>query len=116
MNLFSDQLEKLKRRFKRYQIEVRLKISVCNKGSSAAFHGTGTNISKSGMRVFIPRELEVGDSISLEVALPYSKDPLDIRAIVRNREGFHYGVEFSKISARDQEVLSRNCGVLALLQ
>jgi len=110
----SEQQQKSKRRWGRYKVEIRLKVTLAGGGQS--FHGTGTNISKGGMRVFIPRELNSGEGVMLELMLPYSKEILILRGVIRNRDGFHYGVEFINIASRDQEMITRNCGVLALLQ
>lgn len=116
MHSLSEQLEKAKRRWQRFHVEVRLKITLAGGSQAACFHGTGTNISKGGMRVFIPRELKLGDSVTLDLPLPYSQERLTLKAVIRNREGFHYGVEFLNIGNREQEMITRNCQVLALLQ
>jgi c-di-GMP-binding flagellar brake protein YcgR len=112
----AEQVEKSKRRWSRYHVEMRLKITLSGEAQGLSFHGTGTNISKGGMRVFVPRDLKMGESVTLDLPLPYTKERLVVRAVVRNRDGFHYGVEFVNITARDQEMIARNCGVLALLQ
>lgn len=116
MHLTAEQLEKAKRRWQRFHVEVRLRITLAGGTQAASFHGTGTNISKGGMRVFIPRELKLGDSVTLDLPLPYSQERLTLKAVIRNREGFHYGVEFLNIGSREQEMITRNCQVLALLQ
>lgn len=97
-------------------MEMRLKITLSGESQGVSFHGTGTNISKGGMRVFIPRNLRMGDAVTLDIPLPYTQEQLTVRAVIRNRDGFHYGVEFVNIPARDQEMIARNCNVLALLQ
>ena len=52
---------------------MRLKITLSGEAQGVTFHGTGTNISKGGMRVFIPRDMRMGDSVTLDLPLPYTQ-------------------------------------------
>src|SRR5258708_7722535 len=75
-----------------------------------------TNISESGMRVFVPRDLEMGRWLTVELNLPYNREELKVRAAVRNRVGFEYGIEFLEISEEEREAIRKNCRVLNLLR
>jgi hypothetical protein len=88
-----------------------------NEGDKVVSHyGTGTNISEGGMRVFVPRDLEMGKRITLELRLPYHREELMMEATVRNRVNFDYGVEFVSPTQEELEAIRRNCRVLNLLR
>jgi c-di-GMP-binding flagellar brake protein YcgR len=116
MTSTADEPVTLRRRSTRYKVEIRVKVTISSGKQVAAFYGTGTDISASGMGVFIPRDLSLGHTVALELCLPYCRQALKLHAVLRNRRGFHYGVEFSNASLRDRELIMRNCEVLALLQ
>ncbi len=50
---------------------------------------------------------------SLEVPLPLSPYPLKVRAIVRYRQGLHYGFEFLTLNESQRDTVSRVCQMLA---
>jgi hypothetical protein len=58
----------------------------------------------------------MGRWLTVELSLPYNREELKVRAAVRNRVGFEYGVEFLDISEQDREAIRRNCRVLNLLR
>ena len=39
-------------------------------------------------------KLGVGDEVEIEFTPPYSGEPLRVRGVVRNCDGYRYGVEF----------------------
>jgi hypothetical protein len=104
------------RKSPRYMVDLPVKITF-NEGDKVASHyGTGTNISEGGMRVFVPRDLEMGKRVSVEMRLPYNREELKLQATVRNRVGFDYGIEFIDATDEDREAIRRNCRVLSLLR
>src|ERR1700694_6022325 len=60
--------------------------------------GRGHDIGAGGMAIYVPLELAVGTSVNLSFQLPYSRMALGVRAIVRNSNGFRYGVEFVNLT------------------
>ena len=72
------------------------------------------NISEGGLRLFIAGELQLGETISFDLSLPYSKS-VSLRGVIRNRDRYDYGVEYLQPSAAAQEAIVRNCRALSLL-
>ena len=104
------------RRWKRYEVEVAVKVTLSESGQAFPFNATGTNISEGGMRIVISREIELGRIVLLEVCLPYCQETLKLRAIIRSRNSFNYGIEFINASKYVQQVIVQHCRVFALLQ
>lgn len=104
------------RRNARYQVDVRTRVFVTKNGIKKAIHGRGNDISETGMAVFAPQELLLEERIEVEFTLPYSRQPLLIGAVVRNRNGYRYGVEFSTLTPLQRQEIVRLCKTLTLLQ
>ena len=104
------------RRSKRFKVELAVKVHLSDAGKPSASHGTGTNISDGGMQLFISRDLAVGQLVTLELSLPYHRKKLKLRAVIKSRVSFNYGVEFLNLSEHDREVIVQSCRVLALME
>jgi hypothetical protein len=68
------------------------------------------------MAMYLPTELNPGDSAVLEFTVPYSQEKLLLTAFVRNREGFRYGIEFTNLGQHERDVIANSCRALSLLQ
>ncbi len=101
------------RRWKRYKVEVRVKILLKNRG---AIYGQGSDISEGGMALFVPTELEIGQGIQAELMLPYCAEKVQITGVIRNRAGFRYGFEFSVLTDHQKVLIERVCHALAIVQ
>ena len=104
------------RRFKRRDIDVRIKIAINNNGVQTYVYGRGNDIAEGGMAAYVSMEMGVGSRLKMEVQLPYSAQPLKIVATVRNKHGFRYGLEFTEVSDKDREIIRRACHALSLVQ
>ena len=98
------------RKSPRYMVDVSVKVTFQEGDKAASHFGTGTNISE------VPRDLEMGKRVVLELRLPYNREELKLQAAVRNRVGFEYGVEFIDATEDEREAIRRNCRVLSLLR
>jgi c-di-GMP-binding flagellar brake protein YcgR len=107
--------EKAKRRFERFEVEARVKVSVTRKGEKINFSGTAHDISVGGMALFLGGELNVGETITVTFALIFSTQ-LIIQGVVRSRDRYEYGIEFLNTSKTQQEEIIRNCRALSLLK
>lgn len=109
----------VERRWPRYRVDLRLKVALEKPGSGPGGRsytfGQGSDVSEGGMAAYIPAELNVGDVVGLEVNLPYCKEPISLRAEIRNRNGFRYGLEYVLISDEHKQLLRKTLGTLALL-
>lgn len=112
----SQKSEPNERRWNRFHIQVRVRVSVTRPGGNVLVYGQGTDISEGGMGIFVPNELNTGETITIELMLPYSRDKLMLKAVVRSRNGFRYGIEYLWPSAYERELINRTCTALALLQ
>ncbi len=105
-----------KRKFPRVKLDVRLRATVRKGGNRVPVQGRGSNLSEGGLAAFLPVELGIGDFIELDVILPYATQPMKLRAVVRNRRSFTYGMEFVDTTAAQKSVIARACGALGLIE
>jgi c-di-GMP-binding flagellar brake protein YcgR len=116
VNLIDDQDPKGNRRWKRFRVDLRLKVTTVRNGQRAFSFGQGSDVSEGGMAAYIPAELELGEMVEVEIKLPYSKDTLLMKCSVRNRNGFRYGLECVLINESDREQLKKSLKALSLVQ
>jgi PilZ domain len=79
------------RRWKRYQVELPVRILPCSRLPAIAVTGLGTGFNQGGMALHIGVDMEPDDLI--EVEFPTSH-PLKVMATVRYRSGNYFGLEF----------------------
>ncbi len=95
------------RHFPRYRIDVRVVAKVQRDQGTELLRGRSTDISQSGMGVTLSGELQLGEVVALEFSLPFTREPLLLRAVVRRRNGLNYGVEFITLSAQQRAAIQR---------
>lgn len=109
------QYEKL-RRFPRYPIDVAVKVVRENQqGSSTCCYGRGTEIGEGGMAMYIAHEFNIGDAVFVQLTLPYTSQPIQSDAFIRNRHNYCYGIEFTGLDKRDRDFLKLMCRGLSLV-
>jgi hypothetical protein len=111
-----DTIRPQQRRWERYQVKIRIKITLNANGETVSFHGEASDVSQGGLRLFMPRDLEPGIIVLLEFSLPYNSRVMTIRGLLRNRSGFSYGVEFMNPTAYQRDTITQLCKTLQLLQ
>ena len=94
------------RRWSRYNLDVPIRVIATLPGQVKIVSGRGRDISEGGMLIFAGMELQVAESIDVEFT-PAFADPIRVAAVVRNRDGFYYGVEFLRGNADDVERVTR---------
>lgn len=104
------------RRWVRYKIDVRLKVSFSNNGKPTSAFGRANSLSRGGIGAYIPVSIPVGATVSLEMTFPYSTTEARLEAIVRTCDGFRYGLEFTRVPDQVQAMLVKNCSGTAMLQ
>ena len=104
------------RRNPRYKLDVRVRLIIRNDKGNQVIHGRGTDISETGMAIFVPHQLSVEDRAEMEFTLPYSRQPQRVIVHVRNRSGYRYGVEFMTLSMPQRDEIIKTCKTLTLLQ
>src|SRR3954467_4117578 len=108
-------VNKSNRRFERFEVEARVKVTVARQGDKLSFSGTAHDISVGGMALFLGGDLNVGETITVTFALIFSTQ-LIIQGVVRSRDRYEYGIEFLNTSKTQQEEIIRNCRALSLLK
>jgi c-di-GMP-binding flagellar brake protein YcgR len=105
----------VERRWPRYKVDLRLKVVLNSREGRNFTFGQGSDVSEGGMAAYIPAEIEVGEIVQIEVMLPYSTELVVVRAEVRNKNGFRYGLEYVLISPDHKELLKKSLRTLALM-
>ena len=100
----------------RHKVDIRLKVIARSGGKNLAIFARASDLSEGGLALFIPADLVVGDTVELEFKLPQSRLPLRIKAAVRRRDNFRYGIEFITLSGAQRDDIKRLCDHLSLLQ
>jgi PilZ domain-containing protein len=80
-----------KRRYPRFKLGVDVMVRSKTLG---LIPGTIIEISEAGMSAILPVELALGETLELHVNLPFGS--VDVQAVVRNRNAFRYGFEFTE--------------------
>lgn len=103
-----------RRRFSRLPVDVRVRVLADTKGRPIHSFGRGHDLSEGGMALYVPLDLKTGQQIKLEFELPHARMKFGIRCVVRNTDGYRYGIEFVALSPAEKEALHRAVTVLAL--
>ena len=104
-----------RRRYPRYEIETEL--SASNLGvERREMRGRSLNINEGGIAGVFATGWDVGSSVNLQFAVPVATIPVRVRGVVRNRTSYRYGFEFIELTPQQQEMITRTCRMLGLLE
>ncbi len=95
------------RRYHRFPLDAR--IVIARPGQRHALYGRTLGISQAGISCLLAADLEVGESVHLDFALPGCAQRLAVRAVVRNRSGARYGFEFLSLSGQQRDAIASFC-------
>jgi len=87
------------RRWPRLHVNIPIQVLVRKADALQIVSGRGTELSEGGVALYAALELAIGDRVEIELTYPDSGLPLRIRAVVRNRAGYFYGLQFLLESA-----------------
>jgi hypothetical protein len=82
------------RRWPRYKLDVPIRLIAPKGDKVSIIQGRGHELNEGGMAVFGGIELALEEEIAIEFTPPYTGQPIRVRARVRNRNGYNYGMEF----------------------
>jgi hypothetical protein len=82
------------RRWPRYKIDVPVRLIAQRPTKVVIAQGRGRELGRGGMAVFAGIEISTDEQVAVEFTPPYSGQPIRVRAFVRNRSGYTYGIEF----------------------
>ncbi len=105
---------KSRRLTQRHWLDVRLKVTLVRAGDGTLLNGRSNDISENGLGAAIPADLEMGEVIHLEFFIPLHKHVMKLRAAVKRRDGYHYGLEFLTLSAAQRAAIHKLCQSLPL--
>ncbi len=106
-----------KRKTPRYSIDISIKLRINSIGGVTSYcYGRGNNVSQGGLSIYVSHELGIGKTIKLILTLPHADRQIECEAVVRNREAYRYGVEFTAMKPQDRELLDRACKMLGVVQ
>ncbi len=84
-------------------------------GSGQSSYGRGHDISLGGMAIYVPQLLTLGQEIGVEFDLPHSRLRFGVQCVVRNSEGYRYGVEFLRLDRNELAELKQALERMMLL-
>jgi PilZ domain len=102
-----------RRRFPRFALDVRITAQVFRAGTNVSLWGRSNELGQDGIGGTLTGELDVGEVVSLEFALPARVKPLKLRAVVRYRHGLRHGFEFLTVNDAQREDIRRACEMLS---
>ena len=79
------------RRWIRQTVDLPVKVGIYNDSDTILVPGRVTELSEGGMSLYAGMSLKPGDLLEVEFELPV---PQTLQAVVRNRTGYNFGVEF----------------------
>lgn len=90
------------RRFPRYQLNVPVRVIAQKCGKPVIAQGRGNELNEGGLAVFAGIEISVDEQVAVEFTPPYTGQPIRVRCVVRNRQGYNYGVKFLLENENDE--------------
>ncbi|MBV9073293.1 MAG: PilZ domain-containing protein [Acidobacteria bacterium] len=100
------------RRTPRFRVNFPIKLFANVQQRRCAIQGRSHDLSMLGMAIYIPAELESGQTVQIEFVIPNTNQRLGVNAIVRNSQGFRCGVEFQNLTPLDESGLTKLCAKL----
>ena len=79
------------RRWERQSVDLPVRIGIYNNADPIQIPGRVTELSEGGMSLYAGMALKPGDLLEVEFEMPF---PRTVQAVVRNRAGFNFGLEF----------------------
>jgi hypothetical protein len=101
------------RRFPRFALDTRMQVRMFQVGEFQSCWGRSTELGEDGIGATLTGEIAIGETVCLTIPLPLSPYPLEVRAVVRYRQGLHYGFEFLTVNQTQRDMIRRVCEMLA---
>jgi hypothetical protein len=95
-----------RRRIRRSGLDRRLRVNTLHEGKPSFVYGRIRDISEDGLGAVIPCSLNPGEQVTLEFSVEEGHEG-SVSAIVRHRQGFHYGFDFVSIDQTLREAINR---------
>jgi hypothetical protein len=95
------------RRWQRFKLDVPVRVVAQRESKTLIVNGRGNEVSEGGLAIFVGMEARLGERLWVEFTPPYSSEPLRVPAVVRNRTGYRYGIEFDAENPEENEKVAR---------
>ncbi len=95
------------KRFPRFNIDFQLTAATAEGGAGPIIRGRSCDISIGGIGAVMLGELVEGQVVTLSFVLPIVHQRVRVRAHIKHRNGFRYGMEFLTLSAPDRKAIER---------
>ena len=115
METMTDPVDRRGRRLPRHRLDVPIRVIVHSSSKTSVFPGRGNELSEAGMALTAGVELNPGEVAEIEFTPPYSGSPIRIRGVVRNREGYRYGMEFLAASGHEMKQVDHLRSMLRIM-
>ena len=96
------------RKWNRVKVDVRVKLWLDPAGEGSAVVVRSYEMGQGGMSVYAPEQIDVGSAVVVSFTLPPPDKPLRFSAVVRNKRGFRYGLEFVDVKDPERAELARH--------
>jgi hypothetical protein len=103
-NLSATQLDAVRMR-QRLLLNTPVCLVVEQAGKVRLVDGRFRDVSDDGTAIFAGIELAIDSEVQVEFTPPFGQGPLRVRAIVRNRRGYVYGLEFLPRNRDEEQTL-----------
>jgi hypothetical protein len=81
------------RRWVRQTVDLPVKIGLYQNSETVLVPGLVTELSEGGMSLYAGMSLKPGDLLEVEFQMPMQRT---VQAVVRNKTGFNFGLEFTE--------------------
>lgn len=109
--LTEDQVDRRRRRHRRYRAEFRVTVSHLG-NQYQEVEGHCRDLSAAGIGILLATEISSGEVVGLKFSLPGSPVVWVLRAVARFRRGYQYGFEFLSLTNEQQDLLKSYLGGL----
>ena len=94
------------RRFPRYRTDFPVAVQLLLDHGYKRLDGQCNDLSIAGIGAILSEELAMGEVLALSFSLPVSTVIWQVRAVVRHRRRYHYGLEFLSLSQEQRTILA----------
>jgi len=102
-----------KRRWPRYALNLCIRITILRNGKRTSVYGRSIEVAIGGMSCYAPIELLLCEKLDVELIFPDQNRTQLMEAIVRNRKGHRYGLEFCALIPTEPARILESCHMLA---
>lgn len=95
------------RTYVRIPAEIPILVIARWNGATKIIPGRCADLSENGMGLTVPMSLVLGQSISIELKVPYTKQLLKLEAVVRHKVDHHCGCQFVDASPEQRRQFRR---------